>query len=43
MRELVTSVLAGVISAAIWEAVRWVAASVRARKNPPKHDEPKAG
>lgn len=32
--ELMASVLAGVLSAAAWEAVKWACASVRARKKP---------
>ncbi|WP_288070795.1 hypothetical protein [Adlercreutzia caecimuris] len=39
MRELYTSVLAGILSAALWEAIKWVAASARARKKPADDDQ----
>jgi len=35
MREFVTSVLAGLLSAMLWEFVRWVLVLIGARKNPP--------
>lgn len=38
MREFLVSVAASLAAAAVWEFVRWVVASVRARKNPPKDD-----
>lgn len=43
MAELLLSVLAGVASAAVWESVKWVLASVRAQKTRPTDDDQKAG
>ena len=43
MIDQLLSVLAGVMSAAVWESVKWVLASARAQKTRPKDDDQKAG
>ncbi len=40
MMGTLLSVLAGLVSAAAWDAIKWACASVRARKKPAPDREP---
>lgn len=40
MAEILLSVLAGVLSAAAWELIKWACASLKGAKKPAPDDEP---